>query len=79
MSGVITANIDYNLTKFMITFFSSFKFDSTSPTLAPGIHLTVVDNVVSFTFLRIEQPITSVFFLGGCVIEWGELVGNVKG
>jgi len=45
-----------------------------SPSLAPGIYLTMVAGVSNATFLTIELPITRVFILSGCVAEWGKSV-----
>lgn len=39
------------------------------PTLAPGIHLTMVGGVSNFTFLTIELPITRVTFSAGVSLK----------
>ena len=43
-----------------LLFASSFKFDSMSPALALGIHLTIAAGVENFMFRKIKRPITGV-------------------
>ena len=51
-----------------------FKDDSTLPTLAPGIHLTLVGSVCNVTFLTIELPITRVFSSAILSVSEGKLI-----
>ena len=44
---------------------SSFEYDTMSPSLAPGINLTMVAGVANFRFLKIEMPIMRVGFSVG--------------
>ena len=53
---------------------SSFKFDSMSPALAPGIHLTMVAGVATFTFLTMELPIIRVGFSAGVSLSGENLL-----
>ncbi len=50
------------LTHLRLALASSFKFDSVSPTLATGMHLTTVTGVANFTFCTKELPMTRVCF-----------------
>ena len=58
---------------------SSFKKDSMSPALAPGIHLTMVAGVSKATFLTIELPITRVLSSAGVSLSGGKKSGEVDG
>ena len=58
---------------------SSFRFDSMSPALAPGIHLTMLAGAASFTFRTMELPITRVCLSAGVSLSGENLLETWMG